>query len=99
MGDDGNDRGRAEHHQEEAGRDKCEPGCVGRFEAVLEDSDPVDGDTRGGPGNATELLGIYIYNQGFQYFELGYGSAAAMIMLLISLGFAFIYMRLMRVEL
>jgi multiple sugar transport system permease protein len=67
-------------------------GCLGMFDLVF-------GLTRGGPGNATELLGIYVYNQGFQYFELGYGSAAAMIMLLISLFFAFIYLRLMRVEL
>ena len=55
--------------------------------------------TRGGPGNATELVGIYIYNQGFQFFELGYGSAAAMVMLVISLFFAYLYLRLMRVEL
>ena len=67
-------------------------GLLGMFDLVF-------GLTRGGPGNATELLGIYIYNQGFQFFELGYGSAAAMIMLIISLGFAFLYMRLMRVEL
>ena len=39
------------------------------------------------------------HNQGFQYFELGYGSAAAVIMLFISLFFAFLYVRLMRVEL
>lgn len=55
--------------------------------------------TRGGPGNATELMGIYVYNQGFQYFELGYGSAAAVVMLFISLCFALLYLRLMRVEL
>lgn len=55
--------------------------------------------TRGGPGNATELMGIYIYNQGFQFFELGYGSAAAMVMLVISLIFAFVYLRVMRVDL
>ncbi len=55
--------------------------------------------TRGGPGNATELVGIYVYNQGFQFFELGYGSAAAMVMLVISLFFAFLYLRLMQVEL
>ncbi|MBX3016222.1 MAG: sugar ABC transporter permease [Caldilineaceae bacterium] len=67
-------------------------GCLGMFDLVF-------ALTRGGPGNATELLGIYVYNQGFQYFELGYGSAAAMIMLLISLAFAFVYLRLMRVEL
>jgi len=67
-------------------------GCFGMFDLVF-------GLTRGGPGNATELVGIYVYNQGFQYFELGYGSAAALVMLLISLGLAFIYLRLMRVEL
>ena len=67
-------------------------GCFGMFDLVF-------ALTRGGPGNATELVGIYVYNQGFQYFELGYGSAAAVIMLLISLGFALIYMRLMNVEL
>ncbi len=67
-------------------------GCLGMFDLVF-------GLTRGGPGNATELLGIYIYNQGFQFFELGYGSAAAMIMLIISLFFAFLYMRLMHVDL
>ena len=67
-------------------------GCLGMFDLVF-------GLTRGGPGNATEILGIYVYNQGFQFFELGYGSAAAMIMLLISLVFAFIYLRLMLVDL
>lgn len=67
-------------------------GLFGMFDLVF-------GLTRGGPGNATELVGIYIYNQGFQYFELGYGSAAAMIMLVISLFFALLYVRLMRVDL
>ena len=66
-------------------------GCFGMFDLVF-------ALTRGGPGNATELVGIYVYNQSFQFFELGYGSAAAMIMLLISLLLAFIYVRLMRVE-
>lgn len=67
-------------------------GCFGMFDLVF-------ALTRGGPGNATELVGIYVYNQGFQYFELGYGSAAAMVMLIISLCFALVYMRMMRVEL
>jgi multiple sugar transport system permease protein len=67
-------------------------GLLGMFDLVF-------GLTRGGPGNATELLGIYIYNQSFQFFELGYGSAAAMVMLLVSLFFAYIYLRLMRVDL
>ncbi len=68
-------------------------GCIGMFDLVF-------ALTRGGPGNATELLGIFVYNQGFRYFELGLRQcAAAMVMLAISLVLALIYMRLMRVEL
>jgi multiple sugar transport system permease protein len=67
-------------------------GCLGVFDLVY-------ALTRGGPGNATEILGIYIFNRGFRYFELGYGSAASLVLLFVSLVLAFIYLRLMRVEL
>jgi multiple sugar transport system permease protein len=67
-------------------------GCLGVFDLVY-------AMTRGGPGNTTELVGIYIYNQGFKYFELGYGSAASVILLGISLVLALIYMRMLRVKL
>jgi multiple sugar transport system permease protein len=66
-------------------------GCLGVFDLVY-------ALTRGGPGNATELLGIYIYNQGFRYFELGYGSAATLVLLVLSLALAYIYLRAMRVK-
>lgn len=66
-------------------------GCFGMFDLVF-------ALTRGGPGNATELIGIFVYNRGFRYFELGFGSAAALVMLLISLLLALVYVRLMRVE-
>ncbi|MDX6251180.1 MAG: multiple sugar transport system permease protein [Kribbellaceae bacterium] len=33
--------------------------------------------TDGGPGDATLLIGLYIYRQAFQYFSLGYASALA----------------------
>jgi len=52
--------------------------------------------TRGGPGNATEIIGIYIYNQAFQFFEIGYGSAAGVLLLAILLGLGTYYVRLMR---
>jgi len=52
--------------------------------------------TRGGPGNATEIVGIYIYNQAFQFFEIGYGSAAGVLLLAILLGLGTYYVRLMR---
>ena len=37
--------------------------------------------TRGGPGIATETLTYYIYNLAFKFFDLGYGAAAAILML------------------
>jgi len=36
--------------------------------------------TRGGPGHATTVLSYYIYQQGLQLFEMGYASAAAVVL-------------------
>ena len=66
-------------------------GCFNTFELIY-------ALTGGGPGTTTTTMGIYVYNQGFRYFELGFGSAAGIILLLISLTIALIYVRLMRVE-
>jgi len=52
--------------------------------------------TRGGPVNASEVMSTYMYRYSFVRFELGYGSAVAIIMLLISLTFSVIYLRLTR---
>jgi multiple sugar transport system permease protein len=52
--------------------------------------------TKGGPGDATTIVGIYIYKQAFQFYEIGYGSAAGVIMLLILLALGVGYVRLMR---
>ncbi|WP_420395059.1 carbohydrate ABC transporter permease [Nioella sp.] len=41
--------------------------------------------TRGGPGDSTELLTFFAYRQDFRFFQVGYGSAAAVIILLISI--------------
>lgn len=40
--------------------------------------------TGGGPNNATELLGIYMYKQAFINFNMGYASAIAFMMFLIA---------------
>jgi multiple sugar transport system permease protein len=37
--------------------------------------------TRGGPGSSTELVTLFAYKQDFQYFQVGYGSAAAVVIL------------------
>jgi len=52
--------------------------------------------TRGGPGNDTEIIGIYIYNQAFRFFDIGFGSAAGVLLLLILLIPGIAYVRLMR---
>ena len=54
--------------------------------------------TRGGPGNATEVISVYIYNQSFTTFQLGYGAAGAVVALLISLIFGIGYVRALRVK-
>ena len=39
--------------------------------------------TAGGPGNSTNVLTYYIYQQGFQYYKTGYASAMSVVMLII----------------
>ena len=48
--------------------------------------------TRGGPGNATELIGITLYRQAFNAFTMGQASALAIIALLIAIAFTSIYL-------
>jgi multiple sugar transport system permease protein len=66
-------------------------GCFNTFELVY-------ALTRGGPGDLTTIMGIYVYNQGFRYFEMGLGSAAGLVLLVLSLVIALIYVRFMRIE-
>ena len=54
--------------------------------------------TSGGPGTATQLLGIYIYQTSFRFFQLGYGSAAAVVTLLITLALGLVYVRALATE-
>lgn len=41
--------------------------------------------TRGGPGDATNTVVMYIYNQAFQFFQMGYAAAVAWVLFLIIL--------------
>ena len=54
--------------------------------------------TRGGPGGATEIISIYIFNQSFTAFQLGYGAAVAVVMLAISIVIGIFYVRALKVE-
>lgn len=48
--------------------------------AALKVFDSVQGLTGGGPNNATQMLGTYMYSQTFQYNNVGMGTAVACIM-------------------
>jgi ABC-type sugar transport system permease subunit len=54
--------------------------------------------TRGGPANGTQSIAYYAYIQAFSNQLFGYGSALAYVIALFILGFALIYMRLLRTE-
>jgi multiple sugar transport system permease protein len=54
--------------------------------------------TQGGPGNATQLSAIYIYQRALQFSQIGIGSAASMILLVIVLVLGLVYVRLSKVE-
>ncbi len=41
--------------------------------------------TKGGPGNATDVMATYMYKRGFVEFNMGYGSSLAIFMLMVSL--------------
>jgi lactose/L-arabinose transport system permease protein len=39
--------------------------------------------TKGGPADSTMTLGLYIYQNGFKYFDFGYASAIAYVVVLL----------------
>ena len=55
--------------------------------------------TRGGPGGQTTTLAIFIYERAFQFFEIGLGSAASVILLAAVLAIGLVYIRLLRAQL
>lgn len=52
--------------------------------------------TKGGPADATQVTVVYIYQQAFQYLNLGYGSAMAFALFLVILAFSLVQFRLFR---
>jgi multiple sugar transport system permease protein/N,N'-diacetylchitobiose transport system permease protein len=54
--------------------------------------------TRGGPANGTQTIAIYAYIQAFSNQLFGYGGALAYVIAMFILGFAIVYMRLLRRE-
>jgi multiple sugar transport system permease protein len=52
--------------------------------------------TNGDPAYATETIALHAYHQAFTLFDIGYGAALSVVMLVISLFFALFYLRLAR---
>lgn len=57
--------------------------------------DKVYAMTGGGPGYSTETISLYIFREGFRYFNLGYAAAASVVMVLLVLMIGIFYARRM----
>jgi len=54
--------------------------------------------TAGGPGTASQTTPLYMYEQSFKFYQLGYGTAMALVLLVVGALFSAIYLRLIRLE-
>ncbi|GHC72699.1 carbohydrate ABC transporter permease [Limoniibacter endophyticus] len=54
--------------------------------------------TAGGPGNSTQTLAMYIHQNTVSFLDIGYGSALAVIMFLLSMLVTIIYLRLIQAK-
>ncbi len=54
--------------------------------------------TRGGPGNRSQTLPLYMYEEAFQNSMIGYATAVALLLLIVGSLFSLVYMRLLRTE-
>ncbi|MFK8908991.1 carbohydrate ABC transporter permease [Streptomyces sp. YS-3] len=54
--------------------------------------------TRGGPGRRSQTLPVFMYDQAFVKSLIGYGTAVALLLLLVGALFSVVYLRLMKVE-
>jgi multiple sugar transport system permease protein len=55
--------------------------------------------TGGGPGIKSQTLPIYMYQEAFKFYQLGYGAALAIVLLAVGGAFSLVYLRIMRKEL
>lgn len=49
--------------------------------------------TGGGPGSSTDVLPVYTYQQSFSFYELGFGTAISLVLLVLACLLAYFYMR------
>jgi multiple sugar transport system permease protein len=54
--------------------------------------------TRGGPGTSTATLAMYIHQNTVDFLDLGYGSALAVVMFVLSMCVTMVYLRMIRAK-
>jgi multiple sugar transport system permease protein len=54
--------------------------------------------TGGGPGFQTQLMTIYMYQEAFKFYQLGYGTAVSLLIIAVGAILSLIYVRILRVE-
>ena len=54
--------------------------------------------TGGGPGNKSQTTPIYMYEQAFKFYDLGYGTAMALVLLVIGALFSAVYLRFVKAD-
>jgi multiple sugar transport system permease protein len=54
--------------------------------------------TKGGPGTKSSTTPIYMYQESFQFYKLGYGTAMALVLLVIGALFSLIYVKMIKVD-
>lgn len=60
--------------------------------------DTVAVATRGGPANSTWVMNFFIYKNAFEGYQMGYATAAALVLFVLLLGVGFLQMRLTRAD-
>jgi multiple sugar transport system permease protein len=60
--------------------------------------DVVYAATKGGPGDATEVVSMYAFREIFQFFNIGYGAAASVVILFIGIALTTVAVRLLKRE-
>jgi multiple sugar transport system permease protein len=54
--------------------------------------------TGGGPGSKSQTMPLFMYQEAFRFFQLGYGTAVALVLLLLGAVFSLVYVRGLRSE-
>lgn len=67
-------------------------GVIIRSIDAIKSFDIIYAMTQGGPGTASETINIYLYNTAFAYYDIGYGSAMAVVFFFVIIALSFVLM-------